>query len=108
MSLHPELWEVLTRGPNAALSNKWKDKISPCPDKTAVQNCDEYPFFATVQGGPFVPPAHPQADLRNIDATQNQMQGSYLGGFFLSCRVPIGGDFLVHEGPFTKGFCGKA
>lgn len=51
--------------------------INPCPQKTSTQNCDEYPHFATMQGGPFAGPTHPQADLRNIDATQ-QMQGSYV------------------------------
>ena len=104
---YPELWVFLTRGPNSAPDRSWKDRLDPCPSKTSTQNCDEYPFFATVQGGPAAP-GHPQADLMNLDAAQNQLQGSRLGTFIILCKIPIYGEFQVSEGPITRGVCGKA
>lgn len=53
-------------------------------------NCDEYPFFASMQGGGL---AVPSPSLKVIDGGQNQLQGSLYGSFLSVCKViskPVG------------------
>jgi hypothetical protein len=58
-----------------------------CPDIQAGQECDEYPFFATEQGGPL---ARPLPDLKAIDATQNRSQGGMYNAFRQACGLKTG------------------
>jgi hypothetical protein len=53
-----------------------------CPDIQPGQQCDEYPFFATLQGGPS---AVPTPDLKAINSTQNMSQGGKYSAFSASC-----------------------
>jgi Deoxyribonuclease NucA/NucB len=43
-------------------------------------NCDEYPFYSTMEGGP-------GASLRNIYYVHNQFEGTLLGGFVIVCGL---------------------
>jgi hypothetical protein len=53
-----------------------------CPDMQAGQQCDEYPFFATMQGGPS---AVPTPHLKPINGSQNMSQGGKYGAFSGTC-----------------------
>ncbi len=46
--------------------------------------CDEYPFFASAQGGP-------GASLRRLDGGQNTTAGSRYGNFVVACALTSGG-----------------
>jgi hypothetical protein len=65
----------------------WFRGSSACANPGANQSCDEYPFFATQQGGSN---ANPQPSLLNIDASQNSLQGSLYGGFVKACNLATG------------------
>jgi hypothetical protein len=58
-----------------------------CPDQQPGQHCDEYPFFATEQGGPL---ARPLPHLKPIDATQNTSQGGMYRQFRSACDLTTG------------------
>jgi hypothetical protein len=45
-----------------------------------VTNCDEYPYYSTMEGGP-------GASLKNIDADDNQKEGRLLQDFRTACKV---------------------
>jgi hypothetical protein len=54
-----------------------------------VTNCDEYPYYSTMEGGP-------GASLKNINAADNQKEGRLLGDFFAACGVNAAEpDFIV-------------
>lgn len=68
-------------------------------------DCDEYPFYATVQGGPKAPAAGRWVDasLRSTNAVQNQYEGTILRAMTQRCTMssavatgenmpPLGGD----------------
>jgi hypothetical protein len=58
----------------------WYRTVSPCITGSydgATHNCDEFPFFSTLQGGP-EPFGGRQPDLKVINASDNQLQGSLL------------------------------
>jgi hypothetical protein len=90
---HPE-WAKLNyeygRGKEAYQSRGWYTRVSPCDirDPPEGQQCDEYPFWASEQGGDpaLVPPPH----LRFIDRTDNGYQGSRFGSFVTSCGLRSG------------------
>jgi hypothetical protein len=89
---------------NRDIANKpgdgWYRGVAPCSSPTPPgENCDEYPFYSTTQGGQ-------GANLKYIDATQNQLQGTRLYQFYSSvasaagvgipgCNVPTGQEFLA-------------
>ncbi|RWZ58432.1 hypothetical protein ELQ92_14065 [Labedella populi] len=53
-------------------------------------NCDEYPFYASVQGGGYAVPA---PSLKAIDGAQNQYQGTVYYSFLRACGLtskPVG------------------
>jgi hypothetical protein len=54
--------------------------------------CDEYPFFATEQGGGLATPA---PSLKVIDGEQNQQQGVRYSSFLSSCGVQNGDPFYA-------------
>lgn len=70
-------------------------------------NCDEFPFYSTVEGGP-------GASLVNILGTDNDTQGRQLGQFYQACGLvgsPVASDsnaFVVVPNPGSPsvGICG--
>jgi hypothetical protein len=56
------------------------------------ESCDEYPFFASAQGGPG---KTPKPSLEYIVKEDNSLEGSYYSGFLSSCKVAEHGSFLV-------------
>lgn len=93
VSPHPE-WVKLNyeygAGKERYQNRDWYKSVSPCDVRTtpAGQQCDEYPFWASEQGGAadLVPPPH----LRFIDRTDNGYQGSRFGNFVTSCGLRSG------------------
>jgi len=64
----------------------WYNAFSPCSEEydTEVDSCDEYPFYASRQGGgKGVPPA----SLEVIDREDNAEQGRKYGNFVTSCAM---------------------
>lgn len=94
-------WVALNRKYPSDTSG-WKDSNPICQAKVTGENCDEYPFAATQQGGGA---AVPQPSLKMINGTQNQLQGSYLSVFYRSdpsgCYVQDGAPFLAVPVPPT-------
>jgi hypothetical protein len=73
----------------------WKNNLWPCTQKQPGQNCDEFPFYATQQGGG---QADPLPNLEPIDGPQNQQQGSFYSAFLSNCGILSGStppQFLV-------------
>lgn len=87
---HPE-WVKLNyeaAGAKATSNRRWVYSVAPC-DVTvpAGEQCDEYPFWASEQGGPL---ASPTPHLRFIDATDNTSQGGLYGNFVTICGLRTG------------------
>jgi hypothetical protein len=65
----------------------WYGGLSPCIAPLDPGNqCDEYPFWATEQGGGM---SVPRPSLRQIDGDQNMLQGSHYSGFLTRCGVSV-------------------
>jgi hypothetical protein len=62
----------------------WYAGSPECADPAAGTSCDEYPFFATEQGGSF---ATPLPSLKLIDGAQNQAQGVNYNSFLAGCHL---------------------
>lgn len=83
-------WVKLNYESSAAKETKeekreWYKGLGGCAsEKEAGESCDEYPFYATEQGGPG---DTPMPSLEWINATDNSKQGSYYGGFVTSCKM---------------------
>ena len=78
----------------------WQNAYPPCTNPTAQQNCDEYPFRATEQGGA---QAVPFPSLKLINGAQNQLQGSLYASFITTCHVtPTDKEFIVVPLPPTS------
>jgi hypothetical protein len=58
-----------------------------CPDQVAGQQCDEYPFFSSEQGGPL---AVPEPHLEPIAAFDNLSQGGHYNAFRSLCGLQTG------------------
>jgi hypothetical protein len=57
------------------ISREWYKGLGGCAsEKEAGMSCDEYPFYATKQGGPSETPT---PSLEWISTTDNSLQGSY-------------------------------
>jgi hypothetical protein len=63
-----------------------------CTAKQTGQDCDEFPFYSSQQGGGL---AVPTPSLKAIDGVQNQLQGSKYWSFLSDCHVRDGDPFLV-------------
>ncbi len=70
----------------------WNDSDPICQAKLTGQNCDEYPFLSTQQGGGT---ARPRPSLKVIDGLQNSLQGTRLGQFYNVCAIQDGDAFLA-------------
>jgi hypothetical protein len=74
--------------PQTPGSPSWKRNLWPCTQTQSSQNCDEYPFYASLQGGG---QANPLPNLEPIDGPQNQLQGSlYYNAFAVPCGLVAG------------------
>lgn len=73
-------------------SRTWYASDPECLAAAPGQNCDEYPFFATEQGGGA---AVPRPSLKAVDGLQNQNQGRLYGSFLTVCGVENGDEFLA-------------
>jgi hypothetical protein len=72
---------------------KWyKGKGGCASTKPEGDSCDEYPFFATVQGGES---ASPEASLEWINAKDNSVQGGKYGNFVTACGLSTGNAFVA-------------
>jgi hypothetical protein len=73
-------------------------------------DCDEYPFYATVEGGP-------GASLKPLNSADNRKEGRLLGWFYSECGVTtqrreflaipivIPGDAIARPGSNSMAFC---
>lgn len=66
----------------------------PADPPSGNDDCDEYPFLSTTQGGR---EARPAPHLKKIDRGDNQLQGSRLNSFYGNCGLEPGSNkpFLV-------------
>ena len=84
---------------STATVESWKDSDPICQAKLSGQNCDEFPFASTQQGGGS---AVPRPSLMAIDGGQNQLEGSKLGTtFYGGCAIQGGDPFLIIPVPPT-------
>ncbi len=69
-------------------SRSWYRTVEPCDVAGRTgQQCDEYPFWASEQGGPLAPIT---PSLKYIDGDDNIAQGSIYGAFVTSCGLRTG------------------
>jgi RHS repeat-associated protein len=84
---------VLRRGPS---HGRWYGSYIgpglPCSGASGTQ-CDEYPFNATLEGGPANYPGI--VSLRSVAQGDNARAGGYLGGLYTICGVSNGSSFRV-------------
>ena len=92
-------WTVLTRSERPG--DTWYNSFEPCksgrPDDFVRGTvCDEFPFYSSVQGGPFSSIGGP-ASLTLVPFAEGSAQGRDLQWFTEAqdCRVEIGDDYLV-------------
>jgi len=91
--LHPE-WVRLNyeygTGKTAVQNRNWYRTQSPCngtpPD--IGDQCDEYPFWASEQGGPLASPLTPH--LQWVNGIDNVRQGQKYSGFISKCQLTSG------------------
>ncbi|RWZ64466.1 hypothetical protein ELQ92_06795 [Labedella populi] len=115
---HPT-WLVLTYASNAekladGFTRSWWSSTHPCATGPVGNSCDEFPYFATDQGGANGQSAM-QPSLRSISSAHNSLQGTHYGNFATKkCKLgsdPRGAperDFLVVPVPYmtTSYWCG--
>lgn len=79
-------------------NRKWyKSGPEQCPgEATAGQQCDEFPFWATQEGGPGMTPP---TSLEFIHGEDNEEQGRKYGNFATSCKLAIEPQFIVIAPP---------
>ncbi len=70
----------------------WYRSDPVCTAKLSDQNCDEYPFYSTQQGGHL---AVPRPSLKAINGPQNQLQGTRYRSFVAACGLQSGDEFLA-------------
>jgi hypothetical protein len=87
---HPE-WVKLNYEASGAKDDRyWYTRTDYCENEPHERDeqCDEFPFFATEQGGPLArtPPVH----LQYVDGIDNVRQGGKYGNFITSCGLRTG------------------
>lgn len=85
-------WQILTKAahPDDTTNSQWHSNAPyNCTGSgPGGTHCDEWPWFATKQGGP-------GAHLRIINGYENGNGGADLSSFYSKCNVNDGGSFLV-------------
>ncbi len=99
---------------------RWYTKVAyrqicrfPIP---AGKNCDEYPYISSEQGGEKPPAGTPTPSLKELNGSQNVLEGRLLGQFYKACGINAAprGDakrtYLVvplppEAGIYTTGWC---
>ncbi len=90
--LHPEWvqlnYEVGESG--GKRGSGWQNSQPGCRDveHTRDEQCDEYPFFASEQGGPLARPTTPH--VQYIDRIDNSRQGGFYSNFIRTCELRTG------------------
>lgn len=82
-------YRPVAQGPSPRI---WYDTDPVCRATPGGQNCDEYPFYSTEQGGGL---AVPRPSLKVIDGPQNRHQGSLYSSFLKVCGLKSGDPFLA-------------
>ncbi len=94
-------WRGLNYLPRGDAGRGWYSGKQECASRTSEQDCDEYPFYSTVQGGGS---AVPQPSLRPIARTDNRRQGGFYGAFSRRCLKSVpSSPFLVVTAPRNSG-----
>lgn len=83
-------WQILTKAPHpdGETRSDWHSRPPYNCTGSGGTHCDEWPWFATKQGGP-------GAHLRIIDGYENTNGGTDLFSFYSRCNVSDGGSFLI-------------
>lgn len=85
------------------VARNWFKGIGGCSSEAAsptTESCDEFPFFATQQGGPL---ASPQPSLEYIDTVDNRKEGGKYGAFISSCHLATRVHFIFAAIPPSLG-----
>lgn len=86
-------------GANNPSPRTWENSDPICvAANQAGLDCDEFPYYATAQGGGL---AVPLPSLKGVDPGQNQLLGMRYGTFLADCKVNEGDPFLVIPVPPT-------
>lgn len=103
-------WALLTYSRGRG-NRQWYNGTEECPNDPIVRAgkaCDEYPFYTTVEGGPF---AARRPSLKLVPAVESQPQATNLSAFYRACRLrpddPIDGRFVVVPWPTVKRYTCK-
>jgi hypothetical protein len=90
---HWPAWVGLNYRPAAETpgARAWYLSQPECASLASGEGCDEYPFWASMQGGPF---AVKRPHLEPIDADDNTNQGGLYGNFVTICHMNTGDAFL--------------
>lgn len=99
-------WIPLKRWQGRSLGDWYTSSPYYCePDDRQTDNCDEYPWKATNQGGPTnraLEPQTPLPHLRIINAEHNKDSGRELGSFYARCHVDDNEWFLSIPAPLEE------
>ena len=81
--------QILNRGP--ASNSGWYTRLSvpECLGRGTSQQCDEYPFNSTIQGGR-ENYALGRVSLKLVNGIHNGMAGALLNSMFTTCGVKVG------------------
>lgn len=90
----------------------WYSGVPPCVDYSGTgQQCDEFPYFSSLEGGP-PPPGGTPPTLRLVPAVEQSRQAGHLTSFYTSCGLrtrPNNPPFWVipmyWNGPKTVKLC---
>jgi hypothetical protein len=86
-------WVALNYRPAADTpgSRTWYLSEPECASAQEGLACDEYPLWATMQGGPY---AVKRPHLKMINAADNTRQGGLYGNFVVNCHMKTGDAYL--------------
>lgn len=105
---HPENAQLTKFTGRAALGGRsWYDRAGISSDCDGSGECDEYPFFSTIEGGPENFPG--RVTLKQVPFGESAIQGGRLRGFYSSCNLPDGARYIVRPSPSfrqTTWICG--
>lgn len=85
-------------GANNPSPRGWYSSDPICQATLPDQQCDEFLFYATAQGGG---QAVPRPSLKAVDGDQNGIQGNRYLSFLADCKVAEGDPFLVIPVPVS-------